>query len=604
MPVPSDRPPVTCQSYLLNMAQSDPRTSNTGSDLPEGVALPPGIVFPPEVTPTTTPAPSSGNVNLPPGVHLPPGVELPPGIVFPPECLPDLQSDSAMEDETDGAPSLDVSSRFEGAFPGISPEGIPGISPESSLQQSPSQIPQRGSAHTLADFTFPSPVASGTRPLLRPNPHHSQTYVTDSTSRASMAGNRTSVNQPHPRLSRMDSGFNDLPRMDLPAFNLSHRLSALYLGGEEADGGPIIPPDLNSSRGSLISRGMSSRKNDLDQFTAQDTHLTPDIRPQPRTRTSADISNQNVVEESKTESKTKRPTKLRDSGFSDSHMPTLSTKSQSELHQHSRAQEGLMRFNFPTPGDHALWYQIDNDGDTPLLLSIIHKLSHISMQMISSAPEVSLLDHKNLLQQTALHLAVLTHQPAVARGLVLAGASLDTRDRHGNTALHLACRLGDLDSIAALTQPINVQAERSSGPLYYTAPQRQIPQDLTTMNYDGETCLHVAVSSGQLCVVEYLLSSAHVQASPNMADGKSGRTILHHAVEARDVPVVLLLLARRDLHIDAPTFDGTTPLALALGRGYMDIANMLVNAGACPDNVPPSDSDSDCDCRNIEMEES
>ena len=249
---------------------------------------------------------------------------------------------------------------------------------------------------------------------------------------------------------------------------------------------------------------------------------------------------------------------------------------------------------------HAIWFDIDSDGDTPLLLAIIHQATEQAMQMIRSVPSPELLDHRNHLQQSALHLAVLTHQPTLVRALVVTGATLDIRDRNGNTALHLCCKQGDLDSAAAVTTPIEI-SERIPLPFY--VPQRQIPQEMSTLNYAGESCLHVAALSGHLAIVEYLLSRSHIRANPNIADGKSGRTILHYAVEARDVPLVLFLMARADVKIDCRTFDGTTALGLAMGRHYMDIANLLITAGANSDLVHLSDSESDCDCAFMEEEE-
>ena len=48
----------------------------------------------------------------------------------------------------------------------------------------------------------------------------------------------------------------------------------------------------------------------------------------------------------------------------------------------------------------------------------------------------------NNLQQTPLHLAVLTNLPRLVTLLVSRGAVVDARDRHGNTPLHIACRYG------------------------------------------------------------------------------------------------------------------------------------------------------------------
>jgi len=88
------------------------------------------------------------------------------------------------------------------------------------------------------------------------------------------------------------------------------------------------------------------------------------------------------------------------------------------------------------------------------------------------------------LPQTPLHLAVLTHQARIARCLLVAGANVDIRDRRGNTALHLACQIGDLECVKALMEPITV-AETNTANLQYDAFMQQLPQNLEERNYDG-----------------------------------------------------------------------------------------------------------------------
>ena len=52
--------------------------------------------------------------------------------------------------------------------------------------------------------------------------------------------------------------------------------------------------------------------------------------------------------------------------------------------------------------------------------------------------------------QTPLHLAVITKQPRALDCLIKAGANPRLRDRHGNTAVHIACSYGDATSLKAL----------------------------------------------------------------------------------------------------------------------------------------------------------
>ena len=62
-------------------------------------------------------------------------------------------------------------------------------------------------------------------------------------------------------------------------------------------------------------------------------------------------------------------------------------------------------------------------------------------------------------------------------------------------------------------------------------------------------------------------------------DPKSGHTALHFAVELRR-PTLVELLAKKNADINASTYSGCTPLHLAVGRGAMDLAVMLLASGA------------------------
>lgn len=94
------------------------------------------------------------------------------------------------------------------------------------------------------------------------------------------------------------------------------------------------------------------------------------------------------------------------------------------------------------------------------VLAVVNSCAHLSMSpdmgVCCSGP-VTLC----LCLQTALHLAVHLDQPGTVRALVLKGASRMLQDRHGDTALHVACQRQHLACARCLLEG---QLERGRGP--------------------------------------------------------------------------------------------------------------------------------------------
>ncbi len=84
---------------------------------------------------------------------------------------------------------------------------------------------------------------------------------------------------------------------------------------------------------------------------------------------------------------------------------------------------------------------------------------------------------------------MLTNQAPLVRRLVVGGANVQSRDRHGNTPLHLACRDGHVDCVKALCMPVS-QEEREVALLHHDIPPQPLPQDLEQRNYDGNQIVH------------------------------------------------------------------------------------------------------------------
>lgn len=202
----------------------------------------------------------------------------------------------------------------------------------------------------------------------------------------------------------------------------------------------------------------------------------------------------------------------------------------------------------------------DDDGDTFLHISVVQGDQPLSQFFIERMKSRGV-DIFNKLRQTPLHLAVITHQKYLVEKLVEGGADVNLMDRHGQTALHLACQNGDINSVFAIRDVTH-------------RCHMQIRLDLK--NFQGFSVLHVATLNGNKQLVETILDMG---ADINDQDSNSGRTALHHAVEAGKNHVVEYLITR-GADVNKVTFAGNTPLHTASGRDMDQMVKLLIQHGA------------------------
>lgn len=146
---------------------------------------------------------------------------------------------------------------------------------------------------------------------------------------------------------------------------------------------------------------------------------------------------------------------------------------------------------------------------------------------------------------------------AEAEALLAAGASVEARDRFGNTPLLIAARQGHEDLVGFLL-------DRGSR--------------LEQRNLAGSTALLRAVQAERRKTVELLLAA---DADPNLANSQ-GVTPLAAAAFAGNARLVRALL---EAGADPQAVDrgGKGPIVYAAGRGFADIVAALLDAGVDPD---------------------
>eukprot|EP00794_Sanderia_malayensis_P012021 gene12021-13262_t len=162
---------------------------------------------------------------------------------------------------------------------------------------------------------------------------------------------------------------------------------------------------------------------------------------------------------------------------------------------------------------------------------------------------------------TPLHLAVITDQAEIVKQLVSAGALKSTKltHKHGDTAQHLATRLGKTTCLEILCNNIDEET-------------------LQIYNDDGDTVLHTAVLEDNYAAFKLILEKVE---DVNFKNSKSF-TPLHCAVEMKKLNMVKDLL-ERGADVNVITVDGDTPLHFITSNNQRDIAMELLQKGAAID---------------------
>ncbi|XP_044754652.1 NF-kappa-B inhibitor cactus [Coccinella septempunctata] len=221
----------------------------------------------------------------------------------------------------------------------------------------------------------------------------------------------------------------------------------------------------------------------------------------------------------------------------------------------------------PTENAWISFYQQDEDGDTELHLAIANGILDVAAALIQMAPHPRLLDTANDDALTPLHIAVSRRLTSIVRLLIIAGARPGPRNLSGDSPLHIAARLGDLDCCKAILYPVQSQ-EREQMVLRYSA-QLYTTYDVEQWNHEGRTCLHVAAQYGHIEILRHLVWFG---ADVNAGDGTQGLTALHYAVIRKDINLLSFLLYECDkIDLNRTNYGGLTAYKMCRDQNIIEM---------------------------------
>ncbi|XP_029654379.2 rabankyrin-5, partial [Octopus sinensis] len=164
-------------------------------------------------------------------------------------------------------------------------------------------------------------------------------------------------------------------------------------------------------------------------------------------------------------------------------------------------------------------------------------------------------------QYTPLHLAVLALSEIITRNLILAGADVNERTLHGESALHLSSMNDNPSLVTALLE---------NG------------VEINAVDENQNNALHIAVAHGNMHTIRCLLTESTIEAE--VPNGK-GQNPLHILCQyGKDNAAAIFELFREampDYPIDAPDMEGNSALLLAYLNGNGPVCRALVRANAC-----------------------
>jgi ankyrin repeat protein len=100
--------------------------------------------------------------------------------------------------------------------------------------------------------------------------------------------------------------------------------------------------------------------------------------------------------------------------------------------------------------------------------------------------------------------------------------------------------------------------------------------DVDALDVEGKSVLHFAARNGNVEMLRFLKAAGSWLHTPD----QFGQTALHYAVNGGRAPAVQEILSWYGVDVNARRDGRVTPLHIAVGEGFLLIAELLVEAGA------------------------